>query len=113
MEEEFSYDSIFSGGLTVYTTSTPPWQQAAAESAVVDQLNSLNMDGLEAGMTILDNDTGCIRAMVGGRDYYADEYHINHATTKRQTGSSFKAFTLAEAISQGMNRRSPSTAARP
>ena len=102
LEDEFSYDSIFSGGLTVHTTIDPGAQQAA-ESAVVNQLNALNMDGLEAGMTIIDNKTGAIRAMVGGRDYNADPNHVNHATAKRQVGSSFKAYTLAEAISQGMN----------
>ncbi len=54
-------------------------------------------------MTVIDNDNGYIVAMVGGRDYYADNQHTNHAITQRQTGSAFKAFTLATAIDQGMN----------
>ena len=102
LNEEFSYDAIFSGGLTVYTTIDPTIQ-AAAETAVVDQLNRYNLDGLEAGMTIIENGTGYIRAMVGGKDYYADEHHTNHAITGRQVGSSFKTFTLATALKQGMN----------
>lgn len=102
LNEEFSYDSIFSGGLTVQTTIDPN-VQAAAESAVVSRLSEVGIDGLEAGMTVLDSKTGAIRAMVGGRDYYADSSHVNHATAQRQTGSSFKAFTLAAAIEDGMN----------
>lgn len=102
LNEQFSYDTIFSGGLKVYTTIDPTIQ-SAAETAVVDQLNRYNLDGLEAGMTVLENGTGYIRAMVGGKDYYADDQHTNHAITGRQVGSSFKAFTLATAIKEGMN----------
>lgn len=102
LSDEFDYDQIFSGGLTVKTTIKPNVQQAA-EASVQDQLNKFDEDGLEAGMTVIDNDNGYIVAMVGGRDYYADDQHTNHAITQRQTGSAFKAFTLATAIDQGMN----------
>lgn len=102
LSDEFDYDQIFSGGLTVKTTIKPSVQQAA-EASVQDQLNKFDEDGLEAGMTVIDNDNGYIVAMVGGRDYYADDQHTNHAITQRQTGSAFKAFTLATAIDQGMN----------
>ena len=112
MEEEFSYDSLFSGGLTVYTTIDPNVQNAA-QAAVTDQLNAVGLSDLDAGMTILDNKTGYIRAMVGGRDYAGDPNHVNHATAGRATGSSFKAFTLAEAISQGMNPQIPINCSSP
>lgn len=102
LSDEFDYDQIFSGGLTVKTTIKPSVQQAA-EASVQDQLNKFDEDGLEAGMTVIDNDNGYIVAMVGGRDYYADDQHTNHAITQRQTGSAFKAFTLATAIDQGMS----------
>ena len=102
LNEQFSYDTIFSGGLTVYTTIDPT-VQSAAESAVVSQLDQYGIEGLDAGMTVLENNTGYIRAMVGGRNYYADDDHTNHATSARQVGSSFKAFTLATALKQGMN----------
>lgn len=102
LSDEFDYDQIFSGGLTVKTTIKPSVQQSA-EASVQDQLNKFDEDGLEAGMTVIDNDNGYIVAMVGGRDYYADNQHTNHAITQRQTGSAFKAFTLATAIDQGMS----------
>ena len=103
LSNEFDYNQIFSGGLTVKTTIQPDVQQAA-ETAVVERLEEVDADDdLQAGMTVIDNDTGYIVGMVGGRDYYADDQHTNHAITQRQTGSSFKAFTLATAIDQGMN----------
>lgn len=102
LEDEFGYDQIFSGGLTVHTTIDPDAQQAA-ETAVTERLAVYDEPDLDAGMTIIDNETGAIVAMVGGKDYYADSNHINHATAQRQTGSAFKAFTLATAIDQGMN----------
>ena len=106
LQENLSYTAIFSGGLTIQTSIDPTVQQAA-EQATVDQLNKLGLDGLEVGMTILDNKTGTIKAMVGGKDYYADESHVNHALSKRQVGSSFKGLTLATAINEGMNPNIP------
>ncbi|MBM6952493.1 transglycosylase domain-containing protein [Enorma phocaeensis] len=106
LQSQFSYTAIFSGGLTIQTSIDPTVQQAA-EQAVTDRLNTVGLDGLEAGVTIIDNKTGQIKAMVGGRDYYADEGHTNHATSGRQVGSSFKGFTLATAINEGMNPSIP------
>ncbi|AEB07395.1 penicillin-binding protein, 1A family [Coriobacterium glomerans PW2] len=102
LQEKYSFDKIFKGGLTI-KTSLDLDTQAAAEEAVVGQLNKVNVKDLQAGMTALDSKTGYIKAMVGGRDYNADERHVNHALAGRQTGSSFKAFTLATAIKNGMN----------
>ena len=102
LEQEFSTDVLFKGGLTVKTTIDPTMQQVA-ESAVKERLDILNMDGLDMGMVVVDPKTGYIKCMVGGYDYNADESHVNHATAKRPVGSTFKAFTLATAIQNGMN----------
>lgn len=103
LEEEYSYDAIFSGGLTVHTTIDPTIQTTASQ-AVVGQLDNVGIDGLEAGMTILDNNTGAILAMVGGHNYDPnDSQRVNHATSGRMVGSTFKGFTLAEAIKEGMD----------
>ena len=112
LQEEFSTDVLFKGGLTVKTTIDPT-VQAAAENAAVGNLNNYaatargNMD-LDIGMTVVDPKTGYIKAMVGGRDYNRVEdngsvLHLNHASARQQPGSSFKPFTLATAIEQGMN----------
>ena len=103
LQEEFSTDVLFKGGLTVKTTLDPTIQQAA-EDAAVGRFNKLwNTDGLDIGMTVIDPKTGYIKAMVGGSNYNRDDKHINHATTPQQTGSTFKAFTLATAIKMGMD----------
>ena len=93
---------LFKGGLTVKTTIDPTMQQVA-ENAVREQLDTLSLDGLDMGMVVVDPKTGYIKCMVGGYDYNADENHVNHATAKRPVGSTFKAFTLATAIQNGMN----------
>ena len=102
LEQEFSTDVLFKGGLTVKTTIDPTMQQVA-ESAVKERLDILNLDGLDMGMVVVDPKTGYIKCMVGGYDYNADDQHVNHATAKRPVGSTFKAFTLATAIQNGMN----------
>ena len=102
LEQEFSTDVLFKGGLTVKTTIDPTMQQVA-EEAVRAQLDSLALEDLDMGMVVIDPSTGYIKCMVGGYDYNADQNHVNHATAKRPVGSTFKAFTLAAAIQCGMN----------
>ncbi|HEY2496288.1 MAG TPA: PBP1A family penicillin-binding protein [Candidatus Angelobacter sp.] len=62
---------------------------------------SLEQDsGVQAALLAIDNATGDIKAMVGGRDY--DESKFNRATqAERQAGSSFKPFVYTAAIDQG------------
>ena len=51
---------------------------------------------------VLDNETGGVRAMVGGYDY--QEQPFNLATQgHRQPGSAFKPFTLVTALEQGIS----------
>jgi len=97
---EYSTAEIFEGGLSVYTTLDIPLQKKA-EDACNSQLEWLAPD-VEVALTSIDPDTGFIKAMVGGRDFYKDQFNI--ATQgQRQPGSSFKAFTLATAIKQGIS----------
>ncbi len=93
--------TISKGGLKVYTTLDPKMQDAA-EEAVTDQLKSLKNDKLQAAMVAIDPNTGYVKAMVGGKDYSQSQYNLA-TQAKRQVGSSFKTFTLVDAISQGMN----------
>jgi penicillin-binding protein 1A len=56
--------------------------------------------GAQAALVAIDNNTGEIRAMVGGRDF--DESKFNRATQAlRQTGSSFKPYVYTAAVDQG------------
>ncbi len=67
-------------------------EQAAAEDAT---------PYLEAAAIALDNESGGIRAIVGGRDY--DRSKFNRAVLgRRQIGSSVKPFVYAKAFEAGM-----------
>jgi len=62
---------------------------------------SLEQDsGAQGALLAIDNTTGDIKAMVGGRDY--DSSKFNRATqAQRQAGSSFKPFVFTAAVDQG------------
>jgi penicillin-binding protein 1A len=56
--------------------------------------------GTQASLMAMDNATGDVLAMVGGRDYALSQF--NRATqAERQTGSSFKIYDYAAAIEDG------------
>jgi penicillin-binding protein 1A len=62
---------------------------------------SLERDsGVQVGLVAIDNPSGGIKAMVGGRDF--NESKFNRATQAlRQVGSSFKPYVYTAAIDQG------------
>ena len=77
--------------------------QAAAQKAVENGLETMGKDrrASEGAALVIDNETGAIRAMVGGRDYLKSQF--NRATqARRQPGSSFKMFVYAAALEDGM-----------
>jgi penicillin-binding protein 1A len=87
----------FYGGLRIKTTLDMELQHAA-EQAVNSYLSY--PEGPTAALVAIENSTGDVRAMVGGRNY--DETPFNLATEgERQPGSSFKAFDLAAALEAG------------
>jgi penicillin-binding protein 1A len=61
---------------------------------------------LQAAVVIVDNATGAIRAIVGGRDYAHSHYH-RATLSKRQIGSTFKPFVYATAFERGLLPASP------
>jgi penicillin-binding protein 1A len=88
----------FGGGLTVHTTLDMQMQDTAQEIAQ----STLAGIAPTASVVVLDNETGGVKAMVGGNDY--QNHPFNLATNgHRQPGSSFKPFTLATALSQGIS----------
>jgi penicillin-binding protein 1A len=97
--ERYGAPRAFSGGLRVKTTLDLELQQAA-ERAVNNYLAYAG--GPTASVVAIENSTGEVRAMVGGRSY--DESPFNLATEgERQPGSSFKAFDLAAALEDGIS----------
>jgi len=61
--------------------------------------NSLNF--LHASFIAMEPQTGQIKAYVGGID--ENYFQYDHATTKRQVGSSFKPFVYAAAVESGVS----------
>jgi penicillin-binding protein 1A len=99
-------NAIFRGGLTI-TLTIDPAQQRAAERAVAETLNHHRDPA--AGVAVVQPGDGAIRAMVGGRDFFSRKdpvAKVNLARggiTKRQAGSTFKAFTLIAALEAGVH----------
>lgn len=117
--------TLFQGGLRIHTTINLK-DQAAAQQAIKTELPYRSDP--HAALVSIDPKTGYIKAMVGGRDWFAppkkDPFSklnlailaepnvgnvrdgstaVNRAPgTGRQAGSSFKPFALATAIAQGI-----------
>ena len=88
------------GGLRVQTTLDLGLQREA-ELAVGRWLGN-PPSGPHAALVAIDNDTGEIRAMVGGTDYAKVPFNL--ATQgQRQPGSAFKPFVLATALRRGIS----------
>jgi penicillin-binding protein 1A len=100
--ERYGAPRVFNGGLRIKTTLDLSLQRAA-EQAVSGYLPGSS--GPTAALVAIENSTGEVRAMVGGRNY--DETPFNLATEgERQPGSSFKAFDLAAALEDGISPES-------
>ncbi len=97
--ERYGAPRAFDGGLKIKTTLDLDLQHAA-EHAVDAYLE--NPEGPTASLVAIENSTGEVRAMVGGRDYSTTPFNL--ATNgQRQPGSSFKAFDLAAALEDGVS----------
>jgi penicillin-binding protein 1A len=96
--ERAQYEAFY-GGLKVKLTINLKLQQAA-QQAITAEFGD-NPNGPTAALVSIDNATGEVRAMVSGNgDYQSDPFNL--ATLGyRQPGSSFKVFTLVQALESG------------
>jgi penicillin-binding protein 1A len=118
-------DQIDNGGLSIYTTLDPAVQNAT-QDALEKQLTKVEhqsnfhhplkadykppengepdsaMPYLEGAVVVIDNASGGIRALVGGRDYGQSKFNRALAPANRQVGSAFKPFVYAVAFSHGL-----------
>ncbi|MFN8186468.1 MAG: PBP1A family penicillin-binding protein [Gaiellales bacterium] len=97
---EYGANFVRTGGLRIYTTIDPRFQRFAKQAI----RNTLNLSTDPASAIVSINPAnGAIRAMVsvspGGRN---SQFNLA-AQGRRQAGSSFKTFVLAEAIRRGIN----------
>src|ERR1700720_972029 len=117
-------DQIDNGGLYIYTTLDPA-VQTAAQQALETQLTKIEHQGnfnhplkasyhppengedsampyLEGALVAIDNNSGGIRALVGGRDYSQSKFNRALPPANRQVGSAFKPFVYTLAFTHGL-----------
>jgi penicillin-binding protein 1A len=96
--DRYQAPAVFSGGLEV-TTTLDPELQAAAENAIEGRIGGV---GPSSSLVTIENDTGEVKAMVGGTDFEGTPFNL--ATYgHRQPGSAFKPFTLVRALEDGVS----------
>ncbi|MEO7932118.1 MAG: PBP1A family penicillin-binding protein [Chthoniobacterales bacterium] len=113
-------DQIDDGGMKIYTTINPELQKAAQQS-LDDQLTEIekrsgyphprksefdptqgqDTNYLQGSVVVIDNRTGGICALVGGRDYAQSRFN-RALLSRRQVGSTIKPFIYATAFSNGI-----------
>lgn len=100
----FDENPLVQQGVTVTLTIDRNAQQAAVD-AVNSVLETSPPSGLLTPLVSVVPGDGAIRAEYAGADYNADQF--NAVTQGRaQAGSTFKAYTLAAALKQGISLRS-------
>ena len=118
--------TLDNGGMRVYTSLDPQLQEAASEAVAVGmkQVDAVVLrrrtrkirEGKgksatvrtevssgpmpQVALVVLDPHTGEVLALSGGRDYASSQ--LNHAVARRPTGSIFKPFVYAAAISSAL-----------
>jgi penicillin-binding protein 1B len=120
---KFSDHDLNDESYRIYTTLDPDLQKAAAQAVemgiklVDDQVTKMRTKKVKVGKKIetqvapgpqaqvalvaLDPHTGAVLALVGGRDYGFSQ--LNHALSKRPTGSIFKPFVYAAAMNTALD----------
>jgi penicillin-binding protein 1A len=104
------YKAAIGGNEVLWTSRTLPQLLSAGDIVYVKILSvgpgltarvRLEEDsGVQGALLAIDNTTGAVKAMVGGRDFRQSKF--NRATQAlRQAGSSFKPYVYTAAIDQG------------
>lgn len=96
-----SDEDIQQGGLKI-TTTFDKGLMAIAERAVEETLPSDTSGKVRTGLAAVDPGTGEVVAFYGGKDYTENQYD-NAFSAKVQAGSTFKPYTLAAALENGLD----------
>src|SRR3989449_527732 len=107
LEAKYGADMVFKGGLNVYTTLNPT-MQLVAEQSLRDGLKALEGraktarpgEHPEGAIVTIEPQTGYVRAMVGGYDFFRSEFN-RAVQARRQPGSAFKPFVYVAALESG------------
>src|SRR5467141_1091884 len=112
LEAKYGADMVFKGGLNVYTTLNPT-MQLTAQQALRDGLKALEGrskaarpgEHPEGAIVTIEPQTGYVRAMVGGYDFFRSEFN-RAVLARRQPGSAFKPFVFIAALENGFTAAS-------
>ncbi|MCT2537135.1 PBP1A family penicillin-binding protein [Aquibacillus koreensis] len=89
--EEIDTSMIYNGGLEIYTTYDKSAQQHVEKVLNTDEFITYPDDRFQVGLTMIDNLTGGIKAIGGGRNQESGKSRINYATNiERSPGSTIK-----------------------
>ena len=97
--ERYRPGEVFGGGFRV-TTTIDLGLQRIARDAIKKWL--ANPEGPGAALVALDPQSGDVLAMVGGRNYRESQFNLA-VQSRRQPGSTFKAFVLTAALEHGIS----------
>ena len=104
LENKYGKEFVHFGGLKVFTTLDTRLQAFAHKSALshLDVLESkiahkIKEKHLQVGMVSIENQSGAVRVMLGGRSY-SDSQFNRAASNNRLPGSSFKPFVYLTAM---------------
>lgn len=102
-KNDFTESQLFMMGADIITTIDPRVQ----ESVVRNTKGAADFNGIRMASAAVDPKTGAIRGIYGG----SDGQGFNYATSPQMTGSTFKVFTLAAALEQGIGLDTPFSSA--
>jgi penicillin-binding protein 1A len=94
---------IYTSGYKIYSTLDYRMQKIAEEAIRkgIEAIEQRVEPGIQASLIAIELQTGHVKAMVGGLDFWRNQY--NRATqAKRQPGSAFKPFVYLTAFENGM-----------
>lgn len=98
LAKEFDENTLYTGGLKIYTTLDLDIQKIAKKT--FENYSLLKKDNMQGGMVTIDPNNGDIISIVAGKNFKIGGF--NRATmAKRQLGSSFKPFLYFTAIQNG------------
>lgn len=125
--KRFGMNTLYKGGLKIYTSLNSDMQKHAEEvfeskmryyekiyylkntkekyeknlSQTKDTTGNKETDYLQGGFLLLDNKTGEVKVLIGGRDFYHSQFNRAYQA-RRQPGSIFKIFLFSAAVENGM-----------